>query len=307
MKISVIVPVYNVKPYLFDCINSIIDQTYKNLQIIIVDDGSTDGSSEICDQLMKIDKRIIVIHQTNKGLSAARNAGIEVANGQLISFVDSDDCIHPQMYEFMLSQFRNESIDVVCVNFDKVTELPKRFTLIQRAQFEIVESKKAMELYLDNWDGYWVIACAKLYKKELFDEVRYPIGKVHEDEFISYQIIYKAKKIAFTELKLYYYLQRDNSIMSKRTYLSTINRIEAYLQRNKFLKENNYNAIIYKKDVDMSLNAIRSCYNSKKYIDKDTKNKLIDLYKQWYSINKKVLRIKEKVYVLFHFLINKVG
>lgn len=308
MKISVIVPVYNVKPYLETCINSILNQSYTNLQLILIDDGSTDGSSEICDEFSEIDSRIVVIHQENAGLSAARNAGIEIADGDYISFVDSDDYVHAQMYEYLLSAFKNNTdVEISCANFQKVTQgiqIPGKNIL---PKFEVVDANTALKMYLKDITGYWIIACAKLYKKELFREIRYPIGKIHEDEFVTYQIIYEAKKIAYTEQKYYYYLQRDDSIMSKRTFYSEMNRIEAQLQRNDFLKKIEFDIESYKTDVSRTLYSIRELKSEAEKSSVDVNLKLFKLYRKWFRINWHVLGKKEQISALYHILRRRIG
>ena len=308
MKISIIIPVYNVKPYLETCINSILKQSYTNLQIILVDDGSTDGCSEICDKFAKIDDRIIVIHQKNSGLSAARNSGIEIADGDFISFIDSDDFVHNQMFEYLMVAFEiDKDVGISCVNTMKFTLKSQINCESQKPVFKVADAETALKMYLDDISGYWIIACAKLYKRELFQEIRYPVGKIHEDEFTTYQLIYKAKKIAYAEQKYYYYLQRDDSIMSQRTFFSEINKIEAYLQRNQFLKKIKFDIETYMTDASRTLYSIRKLNGE---IEKDNKEiflKVLKLYRKWFWINWSALGKKEQISALCHILRRRIG
>ena len=140
--ISVIIPVYNVVNYFDRCINSIINQTFKNLEIIIVDDGSTDGSSEACDKIAKIDNRIKVIHQINMGLSAARNAGLNIATGEYIAFVDSDDYLHPRMYEILYKEMTKNEVDMVICEFNEFEEEPKYIANIDKYDTRLYNKNK---------------------------------------------------------------------------------------------------------------------------------------------------------------------
>lgn len=231
--ISVIIPVYQVEPYLKHCIESVINQTYCNLEIILVDDGSTDGSGEICDQYADKDNRIKVIHQENQGLSAARNCGIETAQGEYLSFVDSDDWIDARFIEAMYEISVKAGCDIVQCNFQNVindcSEEDKRegnYTVYSPREFSIATYT------LLSWKCN--VAWNKLYKAFLFDGIRYPVGKFHEDEFTTYKLVWRANNIAVTNTKLYFYRQRTDSIMGSAYSLKRLDAGEAYREREDF-------------------------------------------------------------------------
>ena len=215
--ISVVVPVYNVKDYLDRCVNSIINQTYKNLEIILVDDGSNDGSEKICDEYEKKYANIKTIYKINGGLSDARNKGIENANGKYILFIDSDDFVNKKMIEILYNNLIQTNSDIsVCrpYIFSNEKEI-KEYDISQNlAIYEGLDILKTM------YNDYLVtvVAWNKLYKKEIFDNIRYPVGKVIEDSAILHYILTSIKRICYSNLELYYYFQRESSIMHKTSY-----------------------------------------------------------------------------------------
>lgn len=216
--ISIIVPVFNVENYLEKCIESIIAQTYQNIEIILVDDGSEDNSGRICDKFAKEDSRIVVIHKKNGGLSTARNAGIDIAKGFFIGFIDSDDYVSVDFCEILLQAIINEKADMAICNFLSVDE---NYNSIQENNTNLpiknscVNADEFMKGYCGEFGWYYVIACNKLYKKSLFNSLRYPIGKQHEDAFLIHRLTYQCNKIACVQYPLYYYVQRKGSIMSQ--------------------------------------------------------------------------------------------
>lgn len=216
--ISVIVPIYKVESYLDRCIKSIIEQTYKNLEILLVDDGSPDRCPEICDTWANSDKRIRVIHKKNGGLSDARNVGIEQATGDWFLFVDSDDYILPYMCERLLKAAQTTQSDIAIssyfMDYDGKKESLK--PLIED-ETQILSKDEAIELYFVCHPVEFVVAWNKLYKRQIFfdaQKVRYPVGWLHEDEFTTYKLFYAAKCIVWIRDELYGYVQRDGSIMA---------------------------------------------------------------------------------------------
>lgn len=217
-KISIIVPIYRVENYIGKCIDSIIRQTYNNLEIILVNDGSPDNCGKICDEYAKLDNRIKVIHKENGGLSDARNVGIEAASGKYIAFVDGDDYIHPQMYELMYNSIIENDADISVCRYKSVKEEEsEKYEQINNVEWVVLESDKDKFEYSlgPNTIVCFTVAWNKLYKAEIFNDICYPYGKIHEDEFTTYKTIERAKKIVYTDNELYYYVQRDGSIMNK--------------------------------------------------------------------------------------------
>lgn len=213
-KVSVIVPVYKVEKYLNKCVDSIISQTYKNLEIILVDDGSPDNCPRICDEYAQKDDRIKVIHKQNGGLSDARNAGIDVASGEYIAFVDSDDYINKLMIETLYKDMIVNNVDISVVGYKYVAEGEKISSdeEISTSNVRIVDKTFALTcLFGDNQIGNY--AWNKLYARELFNDIRYPKGKKMEDLGTTYLLFQKASKISLNDAKLYNYLQRGDSIV----------------------------------------------------------------------------------------------
>lgn len=237
--VSVIVPIYEVEKYLRKCIDSICNQTYKQLEIILVDDGSTDSCGSICDKYSKVDKRIVVIHKKNGGLSSARNAGLDVASGAYIAFVDADDFVHPQFIEILIGLCEKYECDIAQCDFLTISEQSLILPLNSQRSLISYTGKQALhQLCIGKEDVKYIVAWNKLYKRELFYEIRYPLGKIHEDEFTTYRIIWKAKKMIITNQYLYYYLQRPESIMGRKYSVKRLDALEAFRERLDFLKEN---------------------------------------------------------------------
>ena len=209
--ISVIVPVYNVKPYIDKCMQTILSQTYSNLEIILVDDGSTDGSSDVCDTYAASDSRIKVIHKENGGLSSARNAALDIATGDYIGFVDSDDYIHVQMFEKLIDASKKSDCEIsICAHYTE-----KGNTLyIDEPVFdnEIIYTPNDAQKTLIEDINIRSYAWDKLYKANLFEGVRYPVGRNYEDIATTHILFSKAKKICHIPQYLYYYQIREGSI-----------------------------------------------------------------------------------------------
>lgn len=205
--ISVIVPVYNVESYVAECIESIQNQTYMNLEIILVNDGSTDASGDICDQYAAYDERIQVIHKENAGVSAARNTGIESANGDYIGFVDSDDYIAPTMYEDMLKLMAEHDLDIIeCTAFRNNGDT--NIEGCNDGSLEIFNRDEALKMAMyDCFVAVW----SQLYKRRVISDVRFPVGRKFEDSAVSYLFIANTKRVGHINRCLYYYRLNPNS------------------------------------------------------------------------------------------------
>jgi glycosyltransferase involved in cell wall biosynthesis len=219
--ITVIVPVYNVEKYVLKCLQSIQNQTFQNFEAIIVDDGSTDGSGAICDQFVQTDSRFVVIHQANQGLSAARNTGLDAAKGEFLMFVDSDDFIHPQMMEILYQCCVEHNAEIAICKYSYIEEGEKAdIQPIDRTAYHatVVSGRESCARIYTETVCETVISWNKLYRRDSFETMRFPVGKIHEDEFVTYQILYEAERVAYVEAVLYYYLQRSGSIMLQPQY-----------------------------------------------------------------------------------------
>ena len=278
-KISVIVPVYNVEQYLERCVDSIINQTYKNLEIILVNDGSTDNSGQLCDELAKKDDRIRVIHKKNGGLSDARNVGIDEAEAELVGFIDSDDYIDEDMYEVLINNLKAANADLsMCGHYDVYNNVPesqvsdkKTWELSPQEAIKMVMEAKILS----------VTAVNKLYKKSLFSELKFEIEKIAEDAFIMIKLLDKCNKIVATNEKKYYYVHRENSITTQKFSLKFLNVIEAY-EQNKEIIIKKYPEL--KEVAQMRMNwayfyVLDRLLLDKEYNDKKLENKLISYLK----------------------------
>ena len=211
--ISVIVPVYNVERYIRQCVESILEQTYADLEIILVDDGSTDGSGSICDEYKLKDNRVVVIHKCNGGLSEARNAGLDIARGEYIGFVDSDDYIEPDMYEVLYKNCERYAADLAAARFVKFNtqgEVRKNFT----ENIEVFSREEMLRLFIVGDRRYEITMSVwdRLYKRELISDLRFPVGKCYEDIVFSTKVIEKSKINVYIDRALYHYRLREDSI-----------------------------------------------------------------------------------------------
>ncbi len=236
--VSVIVPIFNTERFLRKCLDSILNQTYTNLDVILIDDGSEDCSGEICDEYELLDCRVRVFHRKNAGLSAARNIGIENSKGDYICFVDSDDYLNAsyvgRMVEIALNyQAEIVQCDFLCVDISSIP-LPN----IPYTNLECLSGKEAIHKCCCTSENIKFTVCwNKLYFKRLFENIRFPIDRQHEDEFTSYKLLYKANLVANINEYLYYYLQRNDSIMGRGFSIKNLDVLDALKERMVFLKD----------------------------------------------------------------------
>lgn len=239
--ISVIIPVYNVEKYLEKSVESVVKQTYNNLEIILIDDGSTDNSGKICDNLAKNDNRIKVIHKENGGAADARNYGLSNSTGDYICFVDSDDYVSTEFVEKLYNAILEEDADMsVCdylyAGVDETTwknskkKQKRNYTNIEALQ-DMFSCKQILE----------VILCNKLFKKSLFvdNKIKFPVGKMYEDNFTMYKLFYYSKKITLIPDKLYFYVQTKNSVMRVKFNEKKLQMLQCLEETKEFLKLHN--------------------------------------------------------------------
>lgn len=237
--ISVIVPVYNVEPYLPKCIESIMSQTYSNLEIILVDDGSPDNCPKICDEYAKKDSRIIVIHKNNGGLSEARNAGIDASSGDWIAFVDSDDYIAPNMVESLHEAADKQNADMAICSVDlfsddtggvKIHET-RTVTADISSGYDILKTTKLGEFnYVISWN--------KIYRRSLWQKLRYPPGRIHEDAFVAHHLFGMCEKVVCIPASLCYYRQTSGSITNAPYSIKRLDDFDALADRAQYYLDN---------------------------------------------------------------------
>lgn len=238
--ISVIVPVYKVEKYLLRCVESIRRQTYDKIEIILVNDGSPDRCPQICEDFAKMDTRIKVIHKENGGLSDARNVGINNSKGEYICFVDSDDCISDTMLEHLSNAIRQSGAKMALTNFKCVNENNDRVFSLNESQISdgVFSAQELLLKLYQKMGWYYIVSWNKLYHRSLFDEISFPVGKIHEDEYIVAQLFWRAGNIACisSEEYIYTYL-RKGSIMSSRQTQAQCDWLEALFLRFNFCKD----------------------------------------------------------------------
>jgi glycosyltransferase involved in cell wall biosynthesis len=213
LKISVIIPVYNVERYLQRCVDSVLNQTYKNLEVILVDDGSSDGCPAICDEYVRRDKRVIVLHKKNGGLSSARNAALDsTLTGDFVTFIDSDDWIAPNYYEYCISKLTNNEADVIQVDYTYATDkkIDKRNPT---EKIQVYEGKAILQHYLETttYTGSYSV-CRCLFSMELIKDNRFREGKINEDIDWKYKVLSNSRKLVVSNQVMYFYYQSGNTI-----------------------------------------------------------------------------------------------
>lgn len=303
--VSVIVPIYNVEKYLERCIKSIIQQSYENLEIILVDDGSTDSSGKICDEYKEKDNRIIVIHKKNGGLSDARNSGIKIMTGEYVTFIDSDDYVSTDMIKNMLGILEKSSCRVVQGEFMRGCD--NYYDFNSTGKYSIYGKKDAFE----NRDVH-VCVCGKMYESSLIKDRYFPIGKINEDEFYTYKCVYEADGIAVTKDKMYYYYQQPDSIMHKKNPYLRLDILEAYDERIDYFKRKKEERLVIISIKEKCIREIllyaraKGCADEKEkriYLKKLFKEDYKKIKRQSYSFREQVLL---KLYNFMPWIINLI-
>ena len=305
--ISIIVPVYNVEKYLKKCVDSIVNQTYKNLEIILVDDGATDNSGKICDELVELDNRIKVYHKKNGGLSDARNYGVERATGDYIGFVDSDDYIDAEMYEKLYEAIKKENVDVAECNL-KIVYPEKTDLFTDQKYYQICNKQEYLEEYL-KIEKIFGSACVRLTKADIAKKLKFPVGKLYEDTYYAYDLIGIVDKYVIVDNPYYNYLMRENSITNAKFNPRILDLIEIV---EKFHTNVYKNYPSLKEAADCrKMYAYFSVLNSI-LLEEDFKNnsfykQIIDYFKEEYTKllrNKYITRNRKLSILLIKFSIN---
>ena len=265
--VSIIVPVYKVEQYLHRCVDSILAQTFTDFELILVDDGSPDNCPAICDEYAEKDNRVHVIHQENGGLSAARNAGIDWAfansDSQWINFVDSDDWVHPEYLERLRNAAGNSGLVSICGYIKTSGEVPSI-------------DEESLKVSIHDTDDFYinhninaVVAWGKLYPKKDFQNIRYPIGKIHEDEFTTYKLLFQKPKVAFIPAPMYCYFQNPTGIMNSPWKPARLSIIDAYEERLDFFNSRG-DLKMYMRTTETYVWVLTGCYNE---LQKDDVNR----------------------------------
>lgn len=246
--ISVIVPVFNAEKYLTRCVNSILKQTFSDFELILIDDGSRDNSSEICDSYAEKDERVCVIHQSNRGQAAARNYGVSKAKGEWIVFVDADDIIHPQMLEFLYCAVKEHKTKISCCRACEDKTLP--MTFLQNYKYKSwlyeVDEKNLVKWYLGEEAVdkylYWVV-WGKLIHRSILEELPMEEGRIYEDNAIVFRWLYEAKRIAFCNITMYFYFINEEGTTKNAYTLKHLDLLWALKKQYVFYNSINFSAI----------------------------------------------------------------
>ncbi len=238
VKVSIIVPVYNVEAYLHKCVDSILHQTLVDIEIILVDDGSTDSCGDICDEYAALDSRVNVIHKVNGGLSDARNAGLDVAGGQYIGFVDGDDCVEPEMFEALYHACEeNKTCIAACDYLLKITDSGKILSH-STGEKQVMTSESFFGEVLRYGSAVGMGVWDKLYDKRLFEHARFSVGKLHEDTDIMYRLVFQTDRISYLSIPCYVHYLRPGSITDRRYGKRDFDRYEANYGMFRYIADN---------------------------------------------------------------------
>lgn len=302
--ISIIVPVYKVEKYLRRCIESILRQTFEEFELILVDDGSPDNCGDICDEYAVKDKRVKVIHKKNGGLSSARNAGIDIAKGEYIGFIDSDDWVDAQMYEYLYTNIKSYNAEIsVCgikVEYDDMKEVEKEKKVFNKVTPVVLNREQAMKNMVEQ-DLFDTGAFNKLYKTILFEGVRFPDGRIYEDLATTYKLIHKSDKVVFDDSVKYHYVLNPNSIMRSKFNSKQLDVLVASSELTKFIKENypSLNTAALNRSITVNIGILIMMARSN-YIDKYLykQSEAIIIEKLWIYLSSKKVKGNMKLYAI---------
>lgn len=293
--ISVIVPIYNVEKYLARCVDSIVNQTYKNLEIILVDDGSPDRCPQMCDDYAEKDSRIKVVHKKNGGLSDARNAGMAVATGEYISFIDSDDYVSDDFFECLLDVMNKENSDIAECSVVKLYEDNRFDEFSDDLSVKTYDTQDAMSALIAE-NPFHQHVWNKLYKTELIKDIPYAVGKLNEDEFWTYQVFGRANKVSKLNKTMYYYFQRNSSIMGVGYNIRRLDALEGKANRQKYI-ENNFPELSTQAKIDLYGSCMFAYQSVLKFMSGADKKKALELirkYRKMYNLSFDEIKLADK-------------
>ena len=293
--VSIIVPIFNVEKYLEVCIKSIIEQPYSNLEIILINDGSSDNSGDICNKWAKKDERIKVIHKQNVGLSEVRNIGKQYAKGEYFVFIDGDDYIAPMLVQYCYELVKQYGADMVVYEWYRVEEeYNELYKDDLNPTIEKIRGNDLLREFILNEKGHATI-CNKFYKRDIWENIDFPVGKLHEDEYVITDILLQAKNIIISNNKLYYYRKRNVSItntFNKKAFYDTLEAIERRCEKLKYDEE------LYFMTLNLYLVQIIKIYKIEQKIGR---KKLLKDFRKKFNISMKHLHWKTKIlYVIFY-------
>lgn len=293
--ISVIVPIYNVEKYLARCVDSIVNQTYKNLEIILVDDGSPDLCPQMCDDYAEKESRIKVVHKKNGGLSDARNAGMAVATGEYISFIDSDDYVSDDFFGCLLDVMNKENSDIAECSVVKLYEDNRFDEFSDDLSVKTYDTQDAMSALIAE-NPFHQHVWNKLYKTELVKDIPYAVGKLNEDEFWTYRVFGRANKVARLNKTMYYYFQRSSSIMGVGYNIRRLDALEGKANRQKYI-ENNFPELSTQAKIDLYGSCMFAYQSVLKFMSGADKKKALELirkYRKMYNLSFDEIKLADR-------------
>lgn len=249
-RISVVIPIYGVERWLRPCIDSVRNQTYQNLEIILVDDGSRDRCPGICDEYARLDPRIQVIHQKNRGITAARKAGIDLSSGRYIACIDGDDQIAPRMLEQMYRALAACDGDIAVATLSLVRDDGTRcgsYSPSREKKGNVLTGMEALER-LEEVDISWTVIANKLIRREIWQYASQPFGKWHEDEFMIHELLYASRTVVCVPEAFYLYIQREGSVMADMNLGKKLCKVEAYGERLSFFLDKGIEDLLFRQD-----------------------------------------------------------
>ena len=286
MLVSIIVPIYNTEKYLTRCINSIIEQSYENLEIILVNDGSTDESKIVCERYLNLDTRIRLINKTNGGLSDSRNFGIEASNGNFLCFIDSDDFIHKNFIEYQLNVVKKNNLDICFCYREKGRK--NQFSeknIYNENSYEIINKKNLFDKYY----SFSYSACTGIFSRNIIADVRFPLGILHEDQATIYKFILNSNSIGITRNKLYYVYLSPGSITRSEYTLKRTDEVRELKKKIEFLYDSGYENLLGNVKVHYFEVLVNHKYLINKYFPNEKNLKQ--------HINLEIMKIKKEVLI----------
>ena len=297
--ISVIVPIFGVESYLRRCVDSLLRQTYRNIEILLIDDGSLDSCGMICDEYALKDDRIKAFHKLNGGLSDARNYGIDRANGEYICFVDPDDYVADDYCLSMHDAAIYENADIVICSYTKFYGESLPVVSEKQGSYEVIDTHEALKrLYLPDGIMY-PVAWNKLYKRSIISDLRYPVGVINEDEFTTYKFILNSKRIVVLDKILYYYYQNSTGITSSQSNLSNFDLFDALIERRQYFIELGLDEDLIKLTNKAYLNRIIFRNRELKKADRDKYKELHSIFRRFYRRNKD--KVNGRGYLIYYY------
>lgn len=305
--LSVIIPVFNVDPYLNECVLSVISQSMKSIEVILIDDGSTDQCSKLCDLYASLDPRIIVIHQKNGGLSKARNSGLALAESTYVSFIDSDDCISPEMFYQMINCM--DSVDILECGVERFTNKEDIIEVLSRPENIIYYSREDALQRLFDYPGMSSSFCNKIFRKELFDGIQFREGIIHEDEHLIFRIIDRSKSFGYIDTPYYYYRYRNNSIMTIKSSIKQLDAVWVWEDRRSYCLQRGYADFALRSEANLYYECsnlyrkkfFRSNQDAKQYLEQMIdKYKPIFIHNKYIAIKHRAILFAGKLYRLIH-------